>query len=185
MEFLAQLWLPIAVSAGLVFIASSLIHMIIQWHKPEFHGFSNEDAVGAAIRAGNAAPGQYLVPYCSDMKEIKTPEMQKKFEAGPIAYVTLRAPGMPHMGGALGAWFALNLAIAVAAAYIAAKVLPANATFGQVFRVAGTLSFLAYGCGSVQMGIWMGKPWSSVAKDLLDALIYGVITAGTFAYLWH
>jgi hypothetical protein len=185
MEFLAHLWLPIVVSAVLVFVASSVIHMVVQWHKPEFHGFSNEDAVRAAINTGNAAPGQYIVPYCSDMKEIKTEPMQKKFQEGPIAYITLRTPGTPHMGGALGAWFALNVAIAVISAYLAAKTLPAGATAGQVCRVAGTLTFLAYGAGSIQMGIWMGKPWSSVAKDQLDAVIYAAITAGTFAFFWR
>jgi len=34
------------------------------------------------------------------------------------------------------------------------------------------------------MGIWMGKPWSSVIKDLADALIYGLLSAGVFGWLW-
>lgn len=185
MDFLAQLWLPILVSAVLVFIASSVIHMVVQWHKPDYHGFSNEEAVRSAINAGKPAPGQYIVPYCSDMKDMQKPEMIKKFEEGPIAFMMVRAPCVPKMGGSLGMWFAFNVAIAVIGAYIAAKVLPANASFGQVFRVVGTLAFVAYAGGSVQMGIWMGKPWSSVAKEMLDALIYGALTAGTFAYLWR
>jgi len=184
MAFLAQLWLPILLSAVLVFVASSLIHMVIKWHQGDYHGFSNEDAVRAAIRGGSAAPGQYIVPYCGDMKEMKNPEMLKKFEDGPIAFVTLRAPGPPTMGPALGMWFGFSVAIAIIAAYIASRVLPPEASFGQVVRVVGTLSFLAYSGGSVTAGIWMGKPWASVAREVLDGLIYGAITGATFAYFW-
>ena len=35
------------------------------------------------------------------------------------------------------------------------------------------ISFLTYFGGSVQLAIWMGKPWSAVGKDLLDSLIFG------------
>ena len=33
MEAMTQLWMPILVTAVLIFIASSVIHMVIQWHK--------------------------------------------------------------------------------------------------------------------------------------------------------
>jgi hypothetical protein len=88
------------------------------------------------------------------------------------------------MGGTLALWFLFTLAIGVIAAYVAAKTLPPGATFGQVCRVVGTLSFLAYAGGSVTNGIWMGKPWSSVAKDIVDGLIYGALTGAVFGSLW-
>ena len=88
------------------------------------------------------------------------------------------------MGGALGLWFAYTLVISAIAAYVASRVLTGEANFLQVCRVVGALSFLAYAAGSVQAGIWMGKPWGSVAKDLLDGAIYAAITAMTFAWLW-
>jgi hypothetical protein len=50
--------------------------------------------------------------------------------------------------------------------------------------LVGVVSFLAFVGGSVQMGIWMGKPWSSVAKDALDGLIYATIGVLTFMWLW-
>lgn len=183
--FLAQLWIPILASAVLVFIASSVIHMLIKWHQSEYRGFSNEDAVRSAIRAGNAAPGQYVVPYCRDMKEMAAPEMQAKFVEGPNAFITLRAPGAPNMGRPLMLWFLYIVGIGVITAYVASKTLHADATFWQVCRVASVLPFIAYCGGSVQMGIWMGKPWASVARDILDGFIYGAITGLTFAWLWH
>jgi len=119
------------------------------------------------------------------MKQMSSPEMMKKFQEGPIAVLTIRAGCVPSMGKPLGLWFALNVAISVIAAYVAAKTLPATATPWQVCRVVGTLGFLAYACGSVQQGIWWGKPWASVATDLLDALIYAVVMGATFAWLWR
>jgi len=122
------------------------------------------------------------------MKDLQAPEMQKKFAEGPIAFITVRPPGVPKMGGALGGWFAYVLAVTAIAAYVAHKALTpmgAEVSFLQVCRVVSALAFLAYGGGSVQQGIWMGKPWGSVAKDLADAAIYAAITAVVFAYLWR
>ncbi len=184
MSFLAELWIPIVLSAVLVFVASSLIHMVIKWHNSDYRKLSNEDDVRAAIRAGGATPGQYGVPYCTDMKDMASPEMQKKFAEGPVAFVTLRAPGPPKMGAALGLWFVYILAIGVIAAYVAKHALPAGATFNQVLRIVGTLSFVAYTGGSIQYGIWMGKPWSSVMRDVLDGIIYAAITGAVFGWLW-
>jgi hypothetical protein len=184
MTFLAQLWMPILVSAVLVFIASSLIHMVFKWHNAEYRKLANEDAVRAAVRAGNPAPGQYVVPHCADMKDMGTPEMQQKFIDGPIAFMTVRPSGKPSMGAPLAQWFAFAVLISVIVAYVAFKTLPPGPSFYQVCRVVGAMALLAYGAGSVLQGIWFGKPWSSVAKDLLDAVIYAVIMALTFAYLW-
>ena len=184
MEFIAQLWLPIIVSAVLVFIASSLIHMVFKWHNADYHKFANEDAVRAALRGSSPAPAEYSVPYCADMKDMKSPEMMKKFEEGPIAWITVRPNGAPQMGGLLGMWFVYTLVLGVIAAYVAHKTLGPEANFLQVCRVVSALTFLAYVGGSVQLGIWFGKPWGSVAKDVLDGAIYAAITAVTFAWLW-
>jgi hypothetical protein len=184
MNFIAELWIPIVVSAVLIFIASSVIHMVVKWHNSDYRKFSNEDAIRAAIRAGNAEPGQYTVPHCADMKDMAKPEMQQKFVEGPIAWITLRPSGPPKMGGALGAWFVYILVICLIAAYVAQRSLPAAATFNQVGRIVGALSLLAYAGGSVQMGIWMGKPWPSVMKDVVDGIIYAVIAGAVFGWLW-
>lgn len=181
---LAQLWLPILLSAVLVFAASSLIHMVFKWHAADFHGLANEDEVRAAIRAASPAPGQYLVPYCSDMKDMQKPEMQQKYKDGPIALLTLRQPGAPGIGQPLALWFLLNLAIAVLAGYLASRTLPPGASFLAVCRVVSIVTFMAYACGGLQLAIWMGKPWRSAAMDLVDAFIYGLASAAAFAWLW-
>ena len=183
MTQIAELWIPIVLSAVLVFVASSIIHMLLKWHNSEYRRVPNEDAVRDAIRAGSAAPGQYAIPYCQDMKQMQSPEMLRKFTEGPVAFLVLRTPGPPKMGGFLVKWFVYGVVVAAIVACLAGGVLPAGAG-RQAGILTGAMAFLAYAGGSVPNAIWMGKPWSSALKELLDALIYGLVTGATFAWLW-
>jgi len=182
MVSLEQLWIPILLAAVLVFVMSSLIHMVFKWHNSEYHGVANEDEVRRVLR-GNA-PGQYTIPYCSDMKDMKKPDVQQKFTEGPVGMLALMRPGPPTMGPMLGMWFALNVVIAIVAGYLACKTVPIGASFLAVARVVSLTTFLAYAGGSVSHAIWMGKPWSAAAKEVLDAFIYGLVTAIAFGWLW-
>lgn len=184
MVSLMQLWLPILLSGAFVFIASSLIHMLLKWHNADYHGFANEDEVLAAVRRGNPAPGIYFVPHCNDMKQMAEPAMQAKYKEGPILKVVLRAGMAPSMGKPLAQWFVYCLIVSLFCAYLGASVLPAGTPYLHVFQVIGTAAFMAYAFAAIPHGIWWGNPWNAVAKDLLDGLIYGLITAGTFGWLW-
>ncbi|MDP1832247.1 MAG: hypothetical protein Q8K67_09325 [Geothrix sp.] len=181
---LAQLWIPILLSAVCVFAASSLIHMVLKWHASDYRALSNEDEVRAAIRKGTPAPGQYVLPHCADMKDMAKPGMQQKYKDGPVGFLMLSPSGAPNMGKALGQWFLYSVVVAFMAAYVASRTLGPGTHYLQVFRVVGAVSFLTYGFGSIPMGIWAGKPWGSVIKDLADALIYGLLSAGVFGWLW-
>ena len=176
---LAQLWIPILLSAVLVFAASSLIHMVFKWHNPDYRKLADEDAVRTAIRASNPAPGQYLIPHCVDPQEMKNPEVLQKLKDGPNGFLMLRPPGMPSMTAPLVQWF-----VAIAAGYLASRTVPAGASALAVCRVVGLTTFVAYATGSISQAIWMGKPWGSAAKEVLDAVIYAVVTSGAFAWLW-
>lgn len=184
MVSLAQLWIPILLSAVCVFAASSLIHMVVKWHASDYRPLSNEDEVRAAIRKGTPTPGQYVMPHCSDMKDMGKPEVQEKYKEGPVGFLVVIPNGAPAMGPALLKWFLYTALVAFMAAYLASRTLAPGTHYLQVFRVVGAVSFLSYGFGSIQMGIWMGKPWSAVIKDLADALIYGLLSAGVFGWLW-
>lgn len=181
---LAQLWLPIVLGAVAVFVASSLVHMVFKWHNSDFAALPNEEEVRAAIRRGAPAPGGYLTPYVADMKDCGKPEVQARFIEGPVGFITIRPNGMPQMGPALGQWFALNLVVSLFVAYLCSHIFAPGAAYLAVFRVAGAVSFLAYGVGSVSNGIWMGRPWGAVGKDIADALIYCLVTAGVYGSLW-
>ena len=181
---LAQLWIPILLSAVLVFAASSLVHMVFKWHNADYHGFSNEDEVRAAIRSGSPAPGLYVIPYCVDPQDMQKDEVQQKFRDGPIGFLTLKPASAPSMGKPLVQWFVLNLIVAAVAGYLASRTVPGGASALAVCRVVGLTTFVTYGCGGLQGAIWMGKPWNSAAKEVLDAFIYGLVSALAFAWLW-
>jgi hypothetical protein len=184
MHAISQLWLPILATAVFIFIASSLIHMVFKWHNSDYKKLANEDDVRTAIRAGSPQPGQYVLPHCNDMKEMQADAMQKKYLEGPIAFMTVRENGPPGIGLSLSLWFVYCIVIAAVCGAIALHVYGVNANPRRAAHLVGLVSFLAFVGGSVQMGIWMGKPWGSVAKDALDGFIYATIGAFTFMWLW-
>ena len=184
MVWLTQLAMPILLAAVAVFVASSIIHMVLKYHNSDYRGLPNEDEVAAAMRKGNLTPGQYAIPYCSDMKEMAKPEMVAKYTSGPVALVLLRKPGAISMGPLLGKWFLLNLVVAVFCAYVAGRTLGPGTEYLSVFRIVGTTGFLAYAAGGWSAGIWMGVPWNAVWKGTFDALIYGMVMGGVFGAMW-
>lgn len=185
MQMIAHLWLPILLTAIFIFIASSLIHMVFKWHNADYRKLANEDAVRAAIRAGAPSPGQYVLPHCLDPKEMQTEAMQKKFIEGPIAFLTVRKSGPPTMTGALVMWFIYCLLVAFFAGATAYGIYGAKANPHHTAHLVGLICLGVFIGGSIQAGIWMGKPWKSVAKEVLDGLIYALIAALTFMWLWR
>lgn len=184
MVYLAPLWLPILPFAVFVFFASSVFNMLLKfWHVPDYHGFSNEDEVAAAIRKGNAAAGMYTIPHCTP-DAMKKPETREKFRQGSVGAIFLRQPGEMNMGASLGQWFVFCLLVSFLCACLASSVPGMAAPFANVFQLVALGAFMAYALGSVPNGIWCGHPWRSVRKYAIDGLIYAVIAGATFAWLW-
>lgn len=183
-DYLHLLWMPTLLTAIGVFIASALIHMVVQWHKSEYRKLENEDAVRDAIRAGSPAPGQYVLPYCAGMQQTQDATMQQKYRDGPIGFITLRRNGPPAMGGMLFQWFCYVLVVSAIAGAMAMRVFGTGGSGSGAGHLVGLVSFLTYTGGSVQYGIWMGKPWSGVILDALDGAIYGAIGMAVFTHLW-
>jgi hypothetical protein len=180
---LGALVLPIVLSAVLVFVLSSIIHMVLGYHNRDYTPLPNEDAVRAAIRSGNPAPRQYIIPYC-EPKAMASPEAQRKFTEGPVAVLNLKTPGPVRMGPNLLQWFVYALVVSLFLAYLASRALPAGTPYLEVFRLVGTAGFLAYAAGQLPAAIWMGKPWAVAWKEVFDGLLYGLVTAGVFGWLW-
>lgn len=179
-----QLFLPILISAVLVFIASTLIHVVIKWHNPDHKKLPNEDEVMAAIRKGSPAPAQYIFPHCLEGKDKNSPEMQQKFREGPVGVMFIRPSGEIKIGPFLGAWFCYTIVVSILAGYMAQFILPAGTEYMKVFRIVGTASWLAYAWQGPSDSIWKGVPWISTIKSIVDGLVYALLTAGTFAWLW-
>jgi hypothetical protein len=177
------LWMPILLAAVVVFIASSVIHMVLPYHRNNYKKLPEEDKIRAALRALNLAPGLYHTPFCTH-KEMNTPEAKAKFVEGPVALMTVFPNGPVNMGKFLGLWFAFCVLVEILVAYLAVNTMGRGMRSRHVFRVTGTAAFLAYGIGTLANGIWKGQPWSVVFKEVFDGLIYSLLTAGTFGWLW-
>jgi hypothetical protein len=184
MSILGALWLPVLLSAVFVFILSAILHMVLKYHNTDYKKLPNEDAVRAAFRGVNPEARQYIIPYAAEMKDMQSPEMQQKFAEGPVGVLNLRRTGPPQMGPSLIQWFLFCLIVSLFVAYVAAHSIPPGAEYRHVFRIVGTVGFLAYAVGQLPGAIWMGKPWSVATKEVFDGLLYGLVTAGTFGWLW-
>jgi hypothetical protein len=183
MVTIGALWLPILLSAVAVWVASAIIWMVLPYHKSDYGKLPDEDAARQAITP-QIAPGQYSFPHATSAKDAQDPDTVRKFEEGPVGFVTVIPSGAPTMGSKVGLSFVFYLLIGTVVAYLASRTLDPGADYLAVFRITGTVAWLSYGAGAVQDAIWFGKPWSSVVKGLFDALVYGLLTAGFFGWLW-
>jgi hypothetical protein len=181
---LASLWLPILLSSVIVFVASSIIHMALPYHRNDMRKLPNEDEVFAAFRKFNIPPGDYGMPHPGSMAGMKKPEYLEKLRIGPVVMLTIAPGASPSMAGNLTQWFLYLVVVGIFSAYIAGRALPPGAHYLQVFRFAGCTAFTAYSLALVQHSIWYRRSWATTFKNVFDGLVYGLLTAGTFGWLW-
>ena len=183
MVTLTSLWLPILLSAVIVFIASSLIHMVLKYHNSDFAKVPSEDEVMAALRPFSIPPGDYVLPYSADAKERTEQAFKDKVKAGPVAFLTVLTSDL-GIGKSLVLWFLYCVAIGGFAAYIAGHALAPGAAYLEVFRFAGASAFGGYSLALLQNSIWYKRNWLATFKAMADGLVYAMLTAGTFGWLW-
>jgi hypothetical protein len=184
MTELQTLWLPVLLSSVFVFVVSSVIHMAPLWHKNDYPKLPNEDRITDALRPLAIPPGDYLIPRPSSREEMRSPEFDEKMKKGPVMLFTVMPSGPMSMGRSLILWFLYIAAVGLLAAYVAAHALPVGAPFHRVFRFAGLTAFIGYSVALWQMSIWYYRGWGITIKATVDGLIYALLTAGTFGWLW-
>lgn len=178
------LWLPILLSAVLVFVVSSLVHMVLPYHKSDFTKLPDEEGIRKAMNAFSIPPGDYIIPYLNSSSEMKSEAYIKKTTEGPVGRIMLWENGPPAMGASMIQWFIYCVVVGVFAGYIAGAAYGPDSRYLDVFQFTGTVAFAAYGLALVQNTIWYKQKWSTTLKFLFDALIYAVLTAGVFGWLW-
>lgn len=183
MVSLSALWLPILISAVLVFLASFLIHMVVGYHAADYGRVPAEDDVMDALRGFSIPPGDYMVP-CPGRRGARDPEFAAKHRKGPALLMTVFPAGDLSMGKQLAMWFIYCAVVGLFAAYLTSRALPAGTGYPEVFRFAGTVAFAGYGLALWQHSIWYRRKWATTLRSNLDALIYGLLTGGTFGWLW-
>ncbi|TMG77112.1 MAG: hypothetical protein E6H75_06935 [Betaproteobacteria bacterium] len=184
MTGLSALWLPILLSSVIVFIVSSVIHMALPWHKNDYLKVPNEDRLMDAMRPLAVPPGDYMVPRPSGREEMRSPAFAEKMKKGPVMVLTVVPSGPGSMGKSLVLWFLYSAVVGLFAAYVAGRALPAGASYLRVFQLVGAAAFLGYAVALWQMSIWYRRKWSTTVKATVDGLVYALLTAGTFGWLW-
>lgn len=181
---LISLWLPILLSAVAVFFVSSVVHMVLPYHRGDYRKLPEEDKVREALRAADVPPGDYMFPHAGSSKELSSPEMVEKFKQGPVGLMTMMRSGPPAMGRNLVLWFLFCLVMSIFVAYLARVTLPAGTGYLTVFRVVGTAGFLGYSMAQAIETIWKQRCWGTTLKHMFDGLIYSLVTGGIFGWLW-
>lgn len=183
MVSIASLWLPILLSAVAVFVVSSVIHMFLGYHSADYRRLPAEDDFMTAVRKLDIPAGDYMVPCPPSHGAFREPAFQEKFKAGPRAMMTVYGP-YTGMGAQLGLWFLYAILISVTAAYISGRALGPGAHYLKVFRFAGATAFYGYALAHLQASIWYKRSWGTTLRNVFDGLVYGLVTAGFFGWLW-
>ena len=185
MVSLMSLWLPILLSAVFVFVASSVVHMFLSYHRNDFVKVPDEDGVMAALRPYAIPPGDYVLPHAGGPEGMRSEAFRAKVEKGPLAFFTvLPSNAMTSMGGSLMQWFLYCLVVSLFSAYLTSRTVLPGADYLAVFRVAGTVAFACYAMALAQRSIWYHQKWSTTYKSMLDGLGYALLTGGAFGWLW-
>lgn len=181
---LLDLWKPILLSAVVLFIASSILWMATPLHKHDYKDPGDKEGpILSMLRSAGMRPGVYYVPWCQGQNP-KDPAVAEKLKAGPWAMLKVQS-GPPHMGKMLGLWMLHLLIVGLFVGYLASHAgLTPGAKYLSVFRVTGTAALLAHAGYALPMSIWHGNPWSQLPGRLLDGVIYALLTAGVFGWLW-
>ena len=178
-----SLWLPILLSAVIVFIVSSIIHMATPWHKGDYPKLESQDKVMDALRPFSIPPGEYMIPRPENMKDMRSPEFMEKMKKGPVGMITVWT-GTTSMGKPLVLWFLFSIVVSIFSAYVAGRALGPGAHYLAVFRFAGVTAFCSYALALWQQSIWYHRALGVTIRSSIDGLLYAALTAGTFGWLW-
>jgi hypothetical protein len=184
MVSLLSLWPPIVLSALIIFLASWLLHMVLRYHRYDVRGLQQEDAVLEVLRAAQIEPGDYMAPHVTSPAQMHEPQFVERRRRGPVVLLTLSAGGEPAMGKPLAQWFVYLLIVALLSGYVASRTLAVGAPYLSVFRVVGTVAFMGLALGQPHQSIWWQRQWSTTIRYMIDGLIYALLAAGVFGWLW-
>lgn len=181
---LGALWQPILLSSVIVFVVSSIIHMVLPWHKGEYPKVPDEVKLMDVLRPLAIPPGDYFVPRPASTQDMRSPEFEEKMRKGPVLVLTVVPNGPVRMSKNLVLWFLYSVVVGFLTAYVTSRALPAGTEYLRVFQMAGATAFIAYSVAIWQMSIWYHRAWSTTIRATVDGLIYALLTAGAFGWLW-
>jgi hypothetical protein len=184
MHSILALWLPTLLSAVAVFILSSIVHMVVPWHKNDYVAFPDEAAVLDSLRMHNLPPGEYMAPRPSSRESMSSPEFKEKVKRGPLVILNIQSGDSVSMGRPLILWFLYVLVVAALAGHVAFAAARENPDGRFIFHNVALTALLGYTAALWQGVIWFRRPWMVALKSTIDGAIYAVVTAAIFVYFW-
>jgi hypothetical protein len=125
-----------------------------------------------------------MVPYAGGAAGMKDPKYQEMMKKGPVVIMTVLPGGGSNMGANLAMWFVYCLVVSVFAAYVAGRAVAPGSSYLAAFRFAGVTAFAAYALALWQNAIWYKRSLGATIRNSFDGLVYALLTAGTFGWLW-
>ncbi len=186
MGSIASLWLPIVLSAVLVFIVSAIFHMLLPFHRNDIRRLpaNKEDELLESLRRASLPPGDYGAPHPGSSAGMNDPAFVAKMTKGPVAFMTIAPGGPPSMTSNLVQWFLYTIVVSLFGAYAATLAAGFGADYMLVFRVVSVATFMGYALALPQHSIWYRRNWGTTLLSMIDGLIYGLLTGGVFGWLW-
>lgn len=184
MPQMLELWLPILASAACVFVSSAIIWMATPLHKNDYKSPGDkEDRVLEFAKSISLAPGVYCFPWMKCEKNADQAAVKAKMDAGPWWSLTVMH-AKPNFGASLILWFLNSLVVSAIVGYVTYHTLASSAHYLKVFQIAGATATLAY-CGYLlPMVSWHALPLKQLPAKIFDGLVYSLLTAGCFGWLW-
>lgn len=136
------------------------------------------------LRKYNILPGDYHFPHPKSMKDINSPEFVEKIKQGPVGLITIMKCNSTGMTKELIMWFIYSILVGLFAAYIVSRRVDPGEDYLIVFRFVFVTAFAGYSLALLQNSIWNSRNWLATFKSMFDGLIYALITAGIFGWLW-
>ena len=167
-----SLWLPILLSAVVVFVASSIIHMVLSLPPQRFQEAAGREGVLAALRKSAVPAGDYVFPKPDSMKAMKDPAFLKRWSEGPVGYDDRHEEGRCAVDGKASRLLVSPLCrdLDLRPPTYAGRALQPGAPYLSAFRFASAVAFVGYGLGLWQNTIWYGRSWTTTFKTNIDAL---------------
>ena len=184
MEFLTVYWLPILLSTVAVFLAGSVLNMVFTHHTKDYSPLPDEDAFRDLINEQGLKRKFYSIPFVQSSEAWKDPAIKEKMATGPVALLAVGRPGT-NWNPQLVSQAIYALLVSVMVSYVATAALgTGDQEYLKVFQITGTVAFLSYSAAMAPNSIWFNVPWPNTLRHMFDGLIYGLLTAGIFGWLW-
>ena len=176
---LTALFLPIVLSAIVLFFCSFLSWMVLRLHAKDWGKLKNEDDFLKATKDLELTEGSYMFPHCNGSSDMKSEEFKKKMQEGPNGVITVFPK--TDMRRNLGLTFLYFLVVSFCLAYLTSLAHERGAEFMEIFRFVSTAGLMTYLAAIICHAIWFN---SRIIGHIIEALIYAVVTGAIFGWLW-